>query len=256
MVHRNNVLLFQELTHNAWPCRQHLLLNGWLLRISEGYTQRANSVLPLYYHGTDPIADIRFTEVMYQKMQLSKIIFQIPEYVAPTTLDEVLASLGYEKKSKTIVMTKTLDTQVVSKAIRDDLLYECDQNRVRWLNFKKTCSTGMNMYYPLLEKIIERIVIPTPRFFYVMAKEEIIGGLLGVIERGYFGLFALEISPHYRRKQVALSLMQYVIEWCRTNQVHTIYLQAEEVNNPAIILYQKLGFISAYSYHYRIKELR
>lgn len=255
MVHQNSVLLFQELTHNAWPCRQHLLLNGWILRISEGYTQRANSVLPLHYHGTDPVADIHIAEVVYQKTQLSKIIFQIPDCVAPPSLDEVLATIGYEKKSKTIVMTKTLDNQVVTKTIRDDLRYECDQNHVRWLNFKKMCSMDMNTYNPLLEKIIERIVNPAPRFFYTIANKEIIGGLLGVVERGYFGLFGLEVSPHHRRKHVALSLMQYIIEWCKTNQVHTIYLQVEEVNNPALVLYQKLGFIPAYFYHYRTKKL-
>ena len=37
----------EELSLNALPCLQQILDDGWVLRLAEGYTKRANSVTPL-----------------------------------------------------------------------------------------------------------------------------------------------------------------------------------------------------------------
>ena len=41
-------LRIEEVALNAWPSMQHMLYDGWLLRFSNGYTKRANSVNILY----------------------------------------------------------------------------------------------------------------------------------------------------------------------------------------------------------------
>ena len=38
----------EELSMNAWPSLQTLLLDGWVLRFAAGYTRRANAVCPLF----------------------------------------------------------------------------------------------------------------------------------------------------------------------------------------------------------------
>ena len=38
----------EELALNAWTSIQTVVYDGWLIRFSNGYTKRANSVNPIY----------------------------------------------------------------------------------------------------------------------------------------------------------------------------------------------------------------
>ena len=78
MTLKDKVFFFQELSTNAWSPKKLILYNGWYLRIAEGITQRANSVLPLKYTGADLIADIKKVEEIYSDNDLP-IIFQLPD---------------------------------------------------------------------------------------------------------------------------------------------------------------------------------
>ncbi len=42
------ITALEELSLNAWPSHQTLLLDGWIIHLANGYTRRANSVNPLY----------------------------------------------------------------------------------------------------------------------------------------------------------------------------------------------------------------
>jgi hypothetical protein len=106
---KDNVLLFQELTNNAWPAKEYFFIHGWILRFSDGFFSRANSVLPLHYFGSDVEEDIHNVERIYRNKG-SFVIFQIPDYTMPSNLDSSLESLGYGIKSPTTVMVSNIDT--------------------------------------------------------------------------------------------------------------------------------------------------
>ncbi|MDR2374804.1 MAG: hypothetical protein LBD96_00015 [Treponema sp.] len=38
----------EELSMNAWLSLQTLVYDGWIIRLANGYTKRANSVNPIY----------------------------------------------------------------------------------------------------------------------------------------------------------------------------------------------------------------
>ena len=71
------IRFYQELSTNAWPAKYYYLLNGWVARISEGVTKRANSVMPLTYYGDNLKEDIQVVETIFTKNKLP-IIFQLP----------------------------------------------------------------------------------------------------------------------------------------------------------------------------------
>src|SRR5215469_9877896 len=54
----------EEACRNAWPALREVLLDGWLLRFSEGLTRRANSANPILPVGP---ADIAASEALYRR---------------------------------------------------------------------------------------------------------------------------------------------------------------------------------------------
>ncbi|MFX0014912.1 MAG: GNAT family N-acetyltransferase [Promethearchaeota archaeon] len=255
MIIKDIVVRYQELANNAWPSKIHFFVNGWNVRISEGYTQRANSVLPILYFGTNHEEDIVVVEQIYRKMNLPKVIFQIPEYTQPSNLDIILASKGYDQRSKTSVMSAKLKN-LLKQRINNVYSYkvsEIDQQG-QWFNFKESYSLSKNKMH-LKRMIINRIEIPAKYFFYLFLNELLIGVALGVCERGYIGVYDVEIHPEFRRKGVGANLMYYIINWGIDNDFSDVYLQVETQNDAGQRLYKKLGFQTLFHYHYREKFL-
>jgi hypothetical protein len=152
------IKVYQELANNAWPCNQHFFVKGWDVRVSEGYTQRANSVLPISYFGLQPEEDIALVEQIYQKMKLPKTIFQIPDYTDPSNLDLILSSRGYKLQSKTSVMSAKLKDLSLDDFKNVDSFITCDQDlNGQWFDFKKSFSPPNSSIFPLFFPIFLQI---------------------------------------------------------------------------------------------------
>src|SRR6202043_2459949 len=80
----------EEACLNAWPALREVLLDGWLLRFSEGLTRRANSANPLR-----PVshAHLRACAGLFRGLGLPPI-FRGLSLIDPL-VDERLAEAGY-----------------------------------------------------------------------------------------------------------------------------------------------------------------
>ena len=247
---KQHVLLYQELTNNAWPAKQYSFFNGWIVRFSHGMFDRANSVLPLYYFGRSCKNDVHLIEEMYQKRHLN-VIFQIPEYTSPNHLDTVLEAMEYSVKSPTTVMMKALSHRHSSTPSLQYLAQGGDFVNT-WFKTFQTFSKMPLEKYSQMEAIIRRI-FPLKVFFTVKEDDQDVGVTLGVVERRYLGIYSLLIDPMKRRRSFGFSFMRFIENWCLDNSIHSIYLQVEQDNQAALNLYSKLGYQELYSYHYRVK---
>ena len=250
---KENVLLYQELTNNAWPAKQYSFYNGWIVRFSHGMFDRANSVLPLCYFGKNWEKDVHKIEEIYQNRQLD-VIFQIPEFTTPDDLDNILEKMDYQIKSPTTVMMKSLTLKSFSSPSLHFSLMRTDFDG-DWFKAFLTFS-NMPMEKSIQMEAIIRRIIPEKFFFAVKEDNQDVGVALGVFERGYLGVYSLLVDPMKRRRSTGYTLMRYIEEWGINNSVHTIYLQVEHDNLAASKMYQKLGYRNLYSYHYRIKGKR
>ena len=88
------IRMFEEMSFNAHPALQTQFYDGWLLRFSNGYSNRANSVNMLYPSSIDLETKIDECERRYTVANLASV-FKIIEG-EHTQIDSILERRGYE----------------------------------------------------------------------------------------------------------------------------------------------------------------
>ena len=120
---RNDALLrrIEEASLNAWPALQQVLLDGWVLRFSKGFTRRANSVTPVYPSMKPALDKIRYCENLYAREGLPTF-FRLTTLGDSADLDADLAARGYQQQERARVLhPERLPRGLVSRSHRSAL---------------------------------------------------------------------------------------------------------------------------------------
>ena len=120
------ILQIEELSINAFPAILTELYDGWILRYSNGYTYRGNSVNPLYSSTIELEDKIKYCECKYFEKGLP-CVYKITENVEKE-LDHSLEKLGYTMEKSADIMiyqlNKNINTQVEDVKITLDITEE------------------------------------------------------------------------------------------------------------------------------------
>lgn len=92
-----------------------------------------------------------------------------------------------------------------------------------------------------------------PRAGYALLKidEQNAAVGLGVVERGWIGLFSIDTGAAFRKRGAATAIICALMKWGQALGATQTYLQVVPQNMAAMNLYAKLGFKKLYQYHYR-----
>ena len=251
----STIRLLEELSLNAWPALQTLCLNGWLLRFTEGYTRRANSVQPLYPASVEGslITRIEHCESLYASARRQNVVFKMTDAALPVNLDAVLAQRGYRREADTSVQTLTLPTFDAPDLTASQVTIEA-QVTEEWLAAYMEIANLAAPHRPVLRQMLSRIVVPTTAFATLRRDGEIAAVGMAVAERGYVGLFDINTAPQWRGQGLGTHLVTSLLAWGRNNGATRAYLQVMRNNPAALRLYAKLGFEEVYGYWYRVKS--
>ncbi len=235
----------EEASLNAWPAMHQTLLDGWLLRFADGFTKRANSVVPLY-KGSQPIQDkVRYCENLYSREQLQSI-FRLISIVDHEELDAYLKDRAYVRAEPTMVLTASTSTQAPSTDWRLVPMGE-------WLDVYASLS-GMPETAKRLHGAILTAIRSDCAYAVLRDGSWPVACGLGVAEQGLVGLFDIVTHPEHRQHGFATELVQAILTWGRERGAETAYLQMVADNHAARALYAKLGFSELYHYWYRVSR--
>ncbi|HZQ07648.1 MAG TPA: GNAT family N-acetyltransferase [Anaerolineae bacterium] len=242
----DSILTLDQIALNAWSPFQQIFFEGWVLRFADGFTKRANSANLISPIDTDPAALTEYVECQYRARNLPPL-FRIIDHPLAKPIDEYLAKRNYSVLDRTLVMTCPIATfraqdnePIAIQSVDANTWFAC----YHALNQDRAPS-------PAHLHILQNIV--PPYLFAVLNKaNSTVACGIGVLERGYFGLFEIITHPAARRQGHATKLISGMVNWARQRGAHTLYLQVVETNLPARNLYQKLGFTDAYAYWYRV----
>jgi GNAT superfamily N-acetyltransferase len=240
----------EEVSLNAWPALQHMLLDGWLLRFAKGYTRRANSINPLYGSSMNIDAKIDTCEATYAQKGLP-VVFRLTPFATPADLDHNLACRHYERVDLTHVQHVDLTHQELPGAAAVTLQ---EESLDHWMDIFCHLRDAPITNHQTHKEILQ--AIPSRRFLAsLQASDRIVACGVGVLELPYFGLFDLITASSQRNKGYGTKLVSGLLHWAQEHGATDAYLQVVGHNAPARHLYTKLGFRDIYQYWYRILRI-
>lgn len=275
----------EQCAFRAWPALQTERHGDWLLRLSAGFTKRANSAnaaLPgAAFDGVQAAA-----ERLYARHGLPAV-FRLTPLAAPEA-DARLAAAGYAVFDPSRVMTRLLDGDLPPWAPQVEI---ADRPTAEWLD-GFAAANGVAPHHHATHHAMVRAISQRTGFATLRSKPHDLSGSgsagagagaegpaigfgLAVRDGDAVGFFDIVIAPAHRRQGHALVLMQALMHWARTDGAapgpgrgdgaplgtHShgttpgarwAYLQVRDHNPAARRLYAGLGFTDLYRYHYRV----
>ena len=238
----------EEACLNAWPARQSVLFEGWLLRRSGGPIRRSNSVNPLRSRRGPAGAVIDFAERFYAELG-QDAIFRVPEIAAD--LNSSLDARGYVEHAPTLTLAADLSA---SPAVRPDggVLLAASPGR-RWLEARARLAGADAVDRQVYLEMTGLIALPV-RFASIEEDGEVVSQAYGVVHRGVLVLESVATDPSCRRRGLGRRVVAALMGWALRQGASEAALQVLAENEAALSLYRSLGFGRfAYRYHYRIR---
>jgi len=244
----NDIIQYEELSMNAHPAIKTQLYDGWILRFANGYTNRANSINPLYPSAIPIKEKINLCEEIYMSQNLTTTYKLTPS--SPQIIDDVLNKKGYEVVTPTNVMVKALTatgafkskTTIVDKI---DRAWQENYFRLNGILDDLKIKTARAIQGNILNKTLCASIVE---------EDATVACGLCVIERGYAGLFDVIVDLNHRGKGFGFDICNSLLNNAAKMGAKFSYLQVVADNTPAIALYDKLCFNDCYQYWYRVKK--
>jgi GNAT superfamily N-acetyltransferase len=238
-------LRIQELEHLSdltWPADEITELGKWRLRISDGFTMRANSVLPT---GAAPFGepnldiDKAVDEVVkiYQEKGLTPTFtLPLPLY---EELDDYLASFGWNVK----IGAEYLVGEIPDSLDLDSADFEIvitPEPTPEWLEVQS-------------DHQLERIMRNYPaRYAQIKFQNKTIA--IGRIATSAKWSLATRVfvNPEFRGKGIGALLMRALMAAAKEEGATKVGLQVDSENGAGLALYKSMGFRFHHSYNYRV----
>ena len=245
---KKKVRFLEEIASNGHVALNVVQYDGWLLRFSNGYTGRANSVSPLYPSKLPLEEKVAYCEECYAKQGLPAN-FKLTEY--DTVLSDFLAQRGYKKANASDLMVlDKLEKATEGFSPRSCMLAKTPEE---WLPDyfrleKITDKADQETFCKMLDKVMADTVYVS---LYYEDKTVACGS--AAIEHGYALIQNIIVNDNFRGKGYGEKLCRTLLKRAQELGAKHAYLQVVQTNTAAKNLYTKLGFKKEYSYWYMKK---
>lgn len=245
-----NIKKIEDMSLNAWPSYKMELYDGWILRYSHFYTHRTNSVEQFGTSTLPWCEKIPFCEKEYKRLG-TPAVFKISPLVS-IDFDYMLENRGYEIQHTTEVMTlqlKDADLQsvcpdvILEDNIPDEWIYALFN--LKHMQQEIHRKVGLSMYHAIPKQTI---------CASIRQDGKIIATGLGILDRDYIGIYAINVHENYRFRGYARQICTALLKAGMNQGAKNAYLQVVKGNAIAKHLYESLGFQEFYTYWFRVQN--
>ena len=231
------IIELEKLSDLTWPAQEIVEYGKWRLRISDGFSMRANSVLPIGEPPIDLASAVDEITNIYRENKL-KPTFSIPLPIFDE-LDRYLEQNGWNIK---------IDANFLIRDIGAIEASSDPQFSIEILDYPSREWLEINSDQPL-EKIMRRY---PARYGAIKIGEQVIAvGRIATL--GSWSIVTrLFVNPSFRGKGVAKILMNNLLSAAVSDGATKVSLQVDNENGAALALYQSMGFTVHHKFVYRI----
>ena len=238
----DEVRRLERLAFRGWPALESQDLQGWHLRLSGGYTKRANSINALEPHSS---ADIETLEAPFRERRRLPVWRLTP--LAPVGMADLLKARGYEPIERSLVQRCPLHD-----GFRADPAVEISPSPApSWIEAFATHSPVRPEHRQTMEQMLRAIAQPAG-FAFAQHEGRPMAMAIGAVEGDHMGLFDVLVMPEARRQGLARRVTESLYAWAWAKGARFAYLQVVATNAAAMPLYAAQGFRTVYEYEYLI----
>lgn len=242
----DTILLYEELSLNANPALQSQLYDGWILRFANGYTNRANSINPLY----PSIGNLQEKIVECEKRYFAHGLPAVYKLTSGSgqDIDKALDGRGYTTVTPTYVMDMKLQGKNFSSGDFAMTSHADDAWLSAYFTFNRyTDSVTMETAKQIINNVKNTMICGR-----VIKNGTPVACGSAVLERGYAALLNIVVDESRRGKGYGTEICESLLSAAKRLGAHTAYLQVVQDNTKAVNLYTKLGYTVSYAYWYRV----
>ena len=237
---RDLVRAIEERGFNSWPALRTALVDGWIVRLSDGHTRRANSASPLWPSRLPPKALIAAIEPLFRQAVL-RPVFRITPLADPA-VERRLVAAGWRDDDPSLGMFAGDPLGAADPAV----IFESQASEA-WIAAAMEAYGHGEPGAAALRRLLPLIAVPAVFATLIEAGEPLAFGLAAA-ERGMVGFHDIVVAPKARGRGLGRRLVGALIDWGRRRGAPQAYLLVREGNRPARALYRSLGFVEAYRY--------
>jgi N-acetylglutamate synthase len=233
----------EERLVNVWPSVETLIMDGWVIRLANGYTSRANSASPMVQgvgmtpHLLDEI------ERIYATAGLPSCVRVTP--VCDPAVEGMLLARGYRVKDRSRIML--LDLAPFSGMAPDPRVSVERSPSPRWIDGVCAHQAPEKRNADHLGQIVRRIRVPAG-FAVLNVEATDVGFAMSSIDRGYAEIGSVIISREMRGRGLGRIITEALYRFAAGEGAHHAFLQVDSANAAAMKLYAGQGFIDVGGY--------
>ncbi|MDG5495232.1 GNAT family N-acetyltransferase [Niveispirillum sp. BGYR6] len=233
----------EDLCLSAWPAPQQLHHAGWVLRFAAGHTGRANSTNAVALQQEISGDLFPLVEREYRRRGLRPTFRETP--LCPSGFSAALLDEGYLADDESHVMV----AEIPAGCVPDPSVRLQNNADDAWLAAYRSMVPIAEAEMPALRSILAGIAAST-RYLTLWSDGRPVAAGLGVIDRGWVGLYKIATHPQARGQGHAGRLIRALYAEAAGQGATKAYLQVGVGNQPALALYRRLGFTPLYNYRY------